>query len=409
MSAVPAAGRGRRGGVPTRVGAPDRRRPAAGRVLVGGLLLCLLVAACQAGGRGLDPSPAPGTTDLTSAPSPGGLSVAVVLPPPREVDAAGVERLRRGLENLSESMAGQVREIRAVRADSPLFQGDAAEVLAGEGTDLVCILGAGATRTLQGLADRFPSVRFCTVPGKPDRPLPGNTLPVVLRAEEAGYLAGVGAREAAGQDPVALVALRTDPVVRRRRAGFLASAGAGGSPTQVRLLGGWAAEEGTADKVRAAVTEAYAAGAGVVHVAAGPAAAVALEVVPEPAPPAPSPSPGPEGPPTPTPGGSPTPTAGPARPAVRALVADLPRLVTSGEQAPAEILAVVSIDPVAGVRRAIERVLAGEDPPPLSVGLAEGAVRILPGGHELTPGVMARLSEVRDRIAAGEIPIPAPR
>lgn len=389
---------GRHGGAAT---APAPRRGRHGGVTCAALIAALLAGACD--GVEPVPSPAPPASPSPAAGTPDrGIGVGVVLPAPAEMGAAEADRLRDSLLGLERQLRGTVREMRVARPDAPVFRRDLAELLAAGGSDLVCVLGGEAVRTIVVVAGRFPAVRFCAVPGRIGPSAPPNTIAVDVRAEEAGYLAGAAAGFLAGDARVALVGLRGDPLVGRLRAGFqagLSQLRPGAAAPIVTLVGGDPTDEATAGAVRAAAAEAFAAGAQVVYAPAGAAAVGAARAAAAPLEPGAEASPG-EPSPTPLP---PPVTRGAAVIADGGiLAAELP------EELAGTLVAVIALDLAAGVGAAAARVAAGEEVTALDVGLTAGAVDTVPGAHPQAAAVAEVLVQVREAIAAGAVTVPAP-
>ena len=210
--------------------------------------VALLLVGCTTSSP--DPSPSPSPTATTTAPTPSATTpppgrVAVVVAPEPELTAAAAEIGTRGV-------AGRMLddgELRVVTADDRSFLPDMASFLAAEGYDLVCVVGAGAEAAVRDVAASSPSTRFCAAPARPDD-MPANVLPIDLRVEELGYLAGIAlAADGAGPE-TAVVASPTTWAPARVRAGFEAGLAAGGvaSPT-VRPVGPVRDAEGAAEQV----------------------------------------------------------------------------------------------------------------------------------------------------------------
>lgn len=162
----------------------------------------VMLAACTDGG-GADPAPSPSPSPTaTEAPAPDevetGLSAVVVLPTRQARSAEEIERERAAVEEIGRRAIadGTIATLRTVVPDRVVAVGDVVELLAEEGHDLVCVLGPGAGRAVREVAPRFPGTRFCGAPAQ-FAGVPENALVFDLRIEEAAYLAGIAAAEAA--------------------------------------------------------------------------------------------------------------------------------------------------------------------------------------------------------------------
>jgi hypothetical protein len=185
------------------------------------LLVVLLVAAtaCTADE---EPAPDPPPDADTEEASPGGVRVGVVLPSSDRTTSEALEVSRAQLAELEEDRLGDIAEVRAVVPDGDVFAGDLAALLADDGYDLVCLFGAGGSRTVLDLAERFPSTRFCSTGTQRDEG-PANVDLFELAHEELGATLGAVAAALAGDGTVGLVRGddRGDRADRRR--GALAS------------------------------------------------------------------------------------------------------------------------------------------------------------------------------------------
>lgn len=156
----------------------------------------------------------------TAEPAPSGLRVAVVLAVDGDgTDTATVDQLRDRLADLDEERGPEVADLRVTVPDGPGFVGDVAALFAGDGRDLVCVLGEVPDATVVDLAGRFPETRFCAI-GTTFDDLPANLQLVEVAQEELGFALGVAAAAIAGGGDVVVLSGedRSDRV--RRRAGF---------------------------------------------------------------------------------------------------------------------------------------------------------------------------------------------
>lgn len=109
------------------------------------------------------------------------------------------------LGDLRRDLADELSELRVVAPNAEDYAGDVAELLAGEGYDLVCVLGADSARIVLELADAFPATSLCAMPADDQEDLPSNVRLIDLRQEEVAYVAGVAAAAAAPRSPPVLV------------------------------------------------------------------------------------------------------------------------------------------------------------------------------------------------------------
>ncbi len=373
--------------------------------------LALLIAACTTPPPDATPTPSPSPSPSPSAtstttPELGATSgtgepgrVAVVIAPDPPLAAAAAEIGVRGAP--SRLLGGG--ELRVATADSPAFVEDLTGFFTSEGYDLVCVLGAGAEAAVREVASTSPSTRFCAAPASAEG-MPDNVLPIDVRVEELGYLAGVALAADGLTSPAAMVVSDTW-TPQRLEAGLRAGLAAGGigSPA-VRAVGPVGDEEAMTEQVTALLEERIE---GMFSLTGALDATVVsvLEEVPisEPSPP----------PPTETPtGASPTetPTADPteSEPRHAGLVAG-PEARPTEDGAPTsdQLLAILELHLEEAVTLAVTRLVEGWDTTPASVGLAEDAFRVDIGDGERAAAVADALAGAQEAIRAGEIEVPS--
>lgn len=366
-------------------------------------VLVLVLAGCT--GSSPDPSPtaSPTSTDRPttpsvspSAPPPG--RVAVVVSPEPSVVAAAVEVGSRSVG------AGRLdgTDLRVVTADDRSFLVDLASFFAAEGYELVCVVGDGAEAAVREVAPDAPSTRFCASPAR-GTDMPPNVLPINLRVEELGYVAGVALAADGGLDgPAGLVTASTTWLTGRVRGGLDAGLAAGGlQDTPVRTAGP-VDEDGVTD----AVTRLLDAGVGGILSLTGDLDAAVRDVVAEApvAPPAPPPPPPGSDLDTASPAPSPAPTpterfaalvAGPeARPGDE-----------DGAEPVEQLLVVLELHLERAVAVALDRHLGTWDTSPVSVGLAEGAIRVDVTGSPRAAGVGDAVEQAVAGLRSGDLQV----
>ncbi len=247
------------------------------RAVVALLLVALVLTACEGGQPRPAPSPTP-TPLLEASPTPvTGLSVAVVLPPPDVATEAERASLKAAINDLGRAHREGIGQLRVVDPDGLSFVGDTAALLAREGVDLVCALGTGAIDQIVQIASDYPSTRFCVAPATPRR-TPGNVLPINVRVEEMGYLAGVAAGMAGdGHLPGFIGGDRQHGLDRQRR-GYEQGLAASRAGTPQPLVSFAAVN---VERAHSLALAQYEAGVSVVYTVAGEADAGVLEAAQE--------------------------------------------------------------------------------------------------------------------------------
>jgi hypothetical protein len=202
-------------------------------------VLLVAAAACTADE---EPAPDPPPDAEAEEASPGGARVGVVLPSADRTTPEALEVARVQLAELEEDRLGDIAAVRTVVPDDEVFAGDLAALLADDGYDLVCLFGAGGSRKVLDLADRFPSTRFCSTGTRPDDG-PDTVDLFELAHEELGATLGAVAATLAGDGTVGLIRGdgRGDRADRRR--GALASLAASDVVLDVALDEGQASSE----------------------------------------------------------------------------------------------------------------------------------------------------------------------
>lgn len=348
-------------------------------------LLGLLLGACTST-PGPTPSPAASTPVAPSAGpiEPIGVRVAVVLPP-----AGSVPLTPAGTRAAADAVASRrgdaLGEVRTVVPEPGAFVGDVAILLAEQGYDLVCVVGADASGVVLDVAPSFPATRFCGTPAPagPDQDIPDNVLLIELRIEEAAYLAGVAAGasrrpprpppddESTPPPPGAMLADRSHPWTARQRAGFVAGlSSVAGARATARLD----LDVTTAEAATAAATAQFEGGVPVVYLAAEVDAAGVLD-------------------------------AAAAHDA--AVVVHRDRTRFAGE-VPATVLTWLLVDMAIPLDLAVTRAVEGWEGGLVSVGVAERAIRPHGGGADGDSAVLARVRQAADRLRDGSTTILTP-
>lgn len=377
------------------------------RSLAGLVGLALLIAACTTSAPDATPTPSPTpsatsstTQDLDPTPAtaaPGRVAVVIAPDPPLAAAAAEI-----GVRGAPSRLLGGA-ELRVATADSPAFVKDLTGFFTSEGYDLVCVLGAGAEAAVRQVASTSPSTRFCAAPASAEG-MPDNVLPIDLRVEELGYLAGIALAADGLTSPVGMVVSDSWPP-QRLEAGLVAGLAAGGveSPA-VRAVGPIRDEEEMVEQVTS-LLEAGIEGMLSLTGALDATVVSVLEEVPisEPEPPPPTDGPT-DASPTETPTAEPT----ESEPRHAGLVAG-PEARPTEDGAPTsdQLLAILELHLEEAVTLAVTRHVEGWDTTPASVGLAEGAFRVAIGDGERAEAVADALAGAQEDIRSGDIEVPA--
>lgn len=377
--------------------------------------LALLLGACTTSTPDTVPSPAPSPTPSTSSTSPeldptAGTAgaeepgrVAVVIAPDPPLAAAAAEI---GVRGASSRLLGGV-ELRVATADSAPFVEDLTRFFTSEGYDLVCVVGSGAEAAVRDVASSSPSTRFCAAPASAEG-MPDNVLPIDLRVEELGYLAGAALAADGLTSPAGMMVSSTwSP--QRLEVGLTAGLAAGGveSPT-VRAVGQIEDEEAMVEQTNAMLE----AGVEGMLTFTGALDASVVSVVEEVPITEPEPSPSPTATTT-QPGGTATPTEAPttepteSEPRYAGLVAG-PEARPTEDGAPTsdQLLVILELHLEEAVLVAVTRHVEGWDTTPASVGLSEGAFRIDIGDGERARAVTDAVAGAQEGIRSGDVEVP---
>lgn len=356
------------------------------------LTLVLAVAVVAGGCTGTTPDTGP-----TDGPSPSASTpvtteddlagqVAVVVHPQPSAWATAAEQ---GLEDLSDDALGG-RGVRVVVADDPAFLPDITGHLAASGVDLVCVLGTGAAEAVREVAERTQGTRFCVAPVGDDVELPSNVLPVDLRFEELGEVAGIALGADLDRGPVALLTRQGGVPAQPLRAGLRRGLDqAGLARIDIRVPGVVADAESAEARTRAVLR----AGARGIVTVAGSLDAVVRDVVLEVPvqPPTPQPTASPTGPAT-----TPTTESTPPPPFTAGLVGGSD--VLAREPVPPPVLLGVAVHLDRAVALALEREASGWDPSPATIGFAEGAFSVHPNTAARSARVAAAVRDAVERL-----------
>lgn len=192
--------------------------------------LSLLPVGCTDDGPEPDPEPAEEDAGPDDPP-PQGVRLGIVLPPRDTGSADEVAAGRLGLDALEDGFGEELVELRTVVPDAEEFVPDVAALLAGDGYDVVCVLGRDAGDTVLELARRHAATEFCAAPVEPVDDAPDNVMLVDVALEELGHVVGVALAELGQQDPVALVGAGDRAAGEAFRDGV--RAGVGATPLRV--------------------------------------------------------------------------------------------------------------------------------------------------------------------------------
>lgn len=186
--------------------------------------LLALFAACE---RGAPPEAKQGEVDEAGPGAietvDGGLRIGVVLPP-SEGAPLGTEAIREAAGRMRDLPDPEVATVRTLEPPTERFRRDELILLADEGLDLICTVGAEGGDDLVELAALFPATQFCLLDAELPAESPSNAFAVTWRVAEGGFLAGAAAALAAPDGGVGMVVGAAEPTLEQLRAGFEAGA-----------------------------------------------------------------------------------------------------------------------------------------------------------------------------------------
>lgn len=355
--------------------APTRR---GGRATAALAVVAVLLTGCEAG----DPTPGPtsGPTPSSAAdPDAPAMLAGLVLPP----SALRSQAERDDLEAAGAILAAVpgIDGVRTLIADTPAFVADMSGVLAREGRDPVCLLGPGSAASLGSLANAHPHTRWCAIEAR-SSVVDGPGLVVGIRAAEGAYIAGaLAARVRQPEQGVGFIGAARTPSVERLRIAYEAGARsvAPDLPVVSRFLTGDTTTPGAgtddAAAARTAAAELYDLEVATVFTVAADADVGVLEEAQE---------------------------------RGRLVIGQGPSFAAGiGDQFAANVLLTVLVRWEVAMAVVAER-LAGPDwAGSRTLGLADDAVHIQPGGAAAFTQVADELEALRDRIVAGQEPVPA--
>lgn len=340
--------------------------------------LALVVVACTTGGEPAPiPAPTAAPTPTPTTPEQEGLRVAVVLPLAGE-QPTGPAEARAAVGDLRVATRDDLLELRAVQPDGPAFVRDLVALLAGQGYDLVCAMGAGAREAVLELAADHPEVRFCVVAGGGPEDAPGNVHLLDIALGEAAYLAGAAVGATIAPSP-----LLEEGEPR---------------PVPVGLIGPTGSAPSTAE--RAAFEQGVRRGVDrpldvrVVTAASEDLASRIAELVD---------------------GGAPVVVGGPGVPlaALQQGAADADGLAVATVDARATIdgpttavLAIVRLDLRVALEMAVRALVDGEPPGVARLGVADGAVGVTAGGATRAEAAVTAARAAADDLAEGRVTLP---
>lgn len=341
-------------------------------VLVAGMLL----AACTTEGGGTTDAASPSPTPAATAPPITGPRVAVVLRPPEEAPGLASQSETQAVERVRGTYADQLSEVRSVVPDEGGFVGDVIALMAERGYALVCVAGHDLVAVVTAIAVEYPRTRFCLFPAVvADVDVPPNVLLIDLAVEEPAMVAANVALRLAPQDPPAFVAARTEFAMERRRAAFQAAVRAQEPDEQATAtpLVGVPADD--AERAESFARTHFEAGATVLYTESGAADTAILPVAAE---------------------------------ADGAVIGSVDTLFEGPDGAlleapPAAVLFGIEERLDAALRVAIDRLLGGWSPEPMSVGFAEGAYGVLAGGHPRADEAVRLVDEILEELASGTL------
>lgn len=364
-----------------------------------------VLASCTTPSADLPPDPGPTPTvtpttvpTVTATPA----RVGVVLDPRPELVAAAAEVGVRGMVRSRDEFA----EVRVVRADAAAFLTDLVAFFTTEGYDLVCAAGDGAAGAVTAVAPTSPGTRYCAVPATGQTP--ANVLPIDVRIEELGYLAGVALATDLDAGPVGLITSPTVIAPARFEAGIAAGI------AEVGLADGHIVRlppARTQDDIDQVVTRmAEQRVTGVVSLAGDLDGAV-MDALDEFAPPPPEPTEAPteaptDGPTDPSEPTTPTPTESDPPRTVALVGGPGLRPIEDGVDLDDQVLLVLDIHLEAGVEVALDRLAGTWDVAPIGIGMAEQALRVLVGVGDRAGAIVDAVEQARTRVLDGTFELP---
>lgn len=330
------------------------------------VVLAALLVACTAGGS--DPGPDQATTTPpmvtpTERVDPVG-RVAVVVDPRLGEWAAPV---RDGLANLDPDVAGG-RTLRVEVAEDPAFVADLTGFFAAEGHELVCVLGPDAGRVVRDAAPRAPGTRFCAAPVEAEAgDLPDNVVPVDVRFEELGYLAGVALGADLDRGPVAALTAPSGAVpTPRLRAGLRAGLLSADVRAPQVVMAALPEDPGqVAPRVRSLLRDGTRGLFGLAATDAVTEVATSADVA--------------------APASTRSPATGAPAPRRRRAALVLAGPVPDERDLPRQVLAVLDVNLHEAVLVALRRHLEGWDPTPATIGVADGTIVVVPNPRARSP------------------------
>lgn len=338
--------------------------------------LLLVLAACEA--EHPTAAPSPSATEVPPEPTPEvetGWDVVFVLPPRGSVPEPTLARYRDQLEALPPQDPDLVTDLRLVVPDGAAFQRDVIAVTAEDGAALVCAIGPGAARAVLEVAPDFPRTRFCAVPANYTQPPPGNVLGIDVRVEEVAYVAGAAAAIPAGAPPAAVYGQGTYGS-ERIAAAFVAGVAStdrdeepveDGEPTAPQAV-----PVSSRDGAYEFATDLYESGVFTVYTTAGSADPGVLQA---------------------------------AREQGALVVGDETTLVSEDEPPSESILFVVRLRLDVVMDELIDRAIPDWTGGTTSVGFAEGAFELGPGGSAIWQRIRVRVEGIADLVAAGAVSV----
>lgn len=192
--------------------------------LAAALVALVVFSACERG----DSSPAdpggrgdvgPGAIETVH----GGLRIGVVLDPSASAPLA-TDAIREAAAGLRDLPDLEVSSVRTLEPPTERFRRDELILLAEEGHDLVCTLGAEGRDDIVALAALFPTTQFCLLGSELPAESSPNAFAVTWHATEAGFLAGAAAALAAPEGAVGIIVGAYEPTLEQLRLGFEAGA-----------------------------------------------------------------------------------------------------------------------------------------------------------------------------------------
>lgn len=156
-------------------------------------------------------------------------------------------------------------EVLHVQSASASEYGNNVEQLAGQGCDLVIAVGLGMNEAVDGVAPKFPDVKFAIVDGTTKSP---NARGLLFKEEQGSFLAGYLAAKMSKTKKIGFVGGMEIPLIKKFQYGYTAGAYFADKTVEV-LPAKYTMNWDSQDKGKASAVSLYGGGADIVYHAAG--------------------------------------------------------------------------------------------------------------------------------------------